>query len=476
MIPTRDSVATRLLTITFAIYFLVALLVTAGHMKFEYEQAKRNIMDDLKVFHTTFQPIMSQMVWSINHDALRKTVEGIATAPTIAGVRIIPNGMDEIAVGKTRDQIGVFGYEFPIVYKSADGRQELLGRGIFYSSNTIVFQRVQYGFAVILVNAFIKTAALWLIFSWLSNRLLRQPLTTLNDAVRGVDFERLEHLALDLGTRGRNELKMLEEAFNDMIGRLRSARIELVEANHSLERKVAQRTAQLEAALQAEHGVIEQLEQRTGSLLEANRTLEQTLRELRATQSQLIQAEKMASLGQLVAGVAHELNTPIGNALVTASILEAGAKELQQQMHNGELRKSSLLHYVDNNIPMVEMITRSCRRAADLIASFKQVAVDQTSEQRRVFDLRNLVEDNVAAVRPSFRRMPWVIDIDIAPGIACDSHPGPLGQVSPTWCRTRYCTALTSATAAPSPSARATGATWSNWCLPTTGMECGRMS
>lgn len=427
MIPIKDSVATRLLAITFSIYFLVAVLVTAGHMKFEYDQAKRNILKDLNVFHTTFQPIMSQMVWSINQEALRKTVEGIAAAPTIAGVRIIPNGMEEIAVGTIRnaqgkivhkngpprlwepeDQLGLFDYEFPIIYKSHDGREELLGKGVFYSSNAIVFQRVQYGFAVIIVNSLIKTAALWLIFSWLSNRILRRPLATLNDAVRSVDFERLEHLEVNLGTRGRNELKALEEAFNGMLQKLRVAKQELHEAKHTLEDKVAERTS---------------------SLLEANRALQQTLAELRAAQSQLIQSEKMASLGQLVAGVAHELNTPIGNALITASILEASAKELQESVLRGELRKSTLLYYVQSNIPMVELISRSCERAADLIASFKQVAVDQTSEKRRVFDLRQLVDDNVAAVRPSFRRMPWVIEVDIAPDIICDSHPGPLGQV-----------------------------------------------
>lgn len=429
MIPTRDSVATRLLTLTFSLYFLVAMLVTAGHMKFEYDQAKRNILQDLKVFHTTFQPIMSQMVWSINHEALRKTVDGIAEAPTIAGVRIIPNGMDEVAAGTIRNaqgnivqagragnpifwdtpgQLGLFAYEFPIIYRLPDGRDETLGKGIFYSSNAIVLQRVQYGFIVILANSLIKTAALWIIFSWLSNRLLRRPLATLNDAVRSVDFERLDHLEVDLRTRGRNELKVLEEAFNDMIQKLRAARLELHEANLSLERKV---------------------DQRTRKLVDANRTLEHTLAELRATQDHLIQSEKMASLGQLVAGVAHELNTPIGNALVTASILEAAAKELQATVLHGELRKSALLYYVQSNIPMVELISRSCERAADLIASFKQVAVDQTSEKRRVFDLRQLVEDNVAAVRPSFRRMPWNIALDIPAGISCDSHPGPLGQV-----------------------------------------------
>jgi signal transduction histidine kinase len=450
IITTRESIATRLLALTFSIYFLVAMVITVGHMKFEYDQEKRNIIQDLNVFHTTFQPIMSQMVWSINHDALRATVEGIAAAPTIAGVRIMPNGMDEIAIGTIRnakgqvvragqvdkpifwdadDGLGVFDFEFPILYKTSDGRVENLGKGVFYSSNAIVLQRVQYGFVVIVANALIKTAALWIIFSWLSNRVLRRPLAKLNNAVLSVDFERLEHLEIDLGTRGRNELKALEEAFNGMIQKLRTARLELHEANHSLEQKVSERTGQLEASLRAEKAVSHELVERTSSLMEANRTLEKALHELRAAQTQLIQSEKMASLGHLVAGVAHELNTPIGNALVTATILESAAKELHDTVLRGELRKSTLLYYVTSNIPMVELITRSCERAADLISSFKQVAVDQTSEKRRVFDLRQLVDDNVTAVRPSFRRAAWVINNEIPDGIACDSHPGPMGQV-----------------------------------------------
>ncbi|UUZ48935.1 hypothetical protein LP420_41050 [Massilia sp. B-10] len=99
----RDSIATRLLAITFAIYLVVAVAVTLGHMKFEYDQAKENILADLKVFHTTFQPILSQMVWSINRDALHRTAEGIAEAPTIVGVRIAANGLDEVVVGTVLD-------------------------------------------------------------------------------------------------------------------------------------------------------------------------------------------------------------------------------------------------------------------------------------------------------------------------------------------------------------------------------------
>src|SRR4051812_45580476 len=133
LVPQRHSIATRLLTVTFSIYFVIAIVVTLGHMAFEYSQAKQDIQADLKMFERTFQPILSQMVWSINRDGLRKTVDGIAEAPTIAGVRIIPSGAEEIAVGTVfnsqgeivsasplskpafllaQNGVGLFGYEF----------------------------------------------------------------------------------------------------------------------------------------------------------------------------------------------------------------------------------------------------------------------------------------------------------------------------------------------------------------------------
>lgn len=186
-------------------------------------------------------------------------------------------------------------------------------------------------------------------------------------------------------------------------------------------------------ALEAQHRMVEALRSSErlleGRVAERTAELSATVDHLKKTQADLVQAEKLASLGALVAGVAHELKVPIGVALITASDLENDAKEFQGVLNRGELRKASLTQFVESTVPMAELISKSCETAATLISSFKQVAVDQTSEQRRVFDLCALVDDNIAALRPTFQSASWRLEVDIATGISCDSYPGPLGQV-----------------------------------------------
>jgi signal transduction histidine kinase len=201
------------------------------------------------------------------------------------------------------------------------------------------------------------------------------------------------------------------------------------------EKAAAQRVAlqAQAAALQAEQRVVEtlraserQLEDRVQARTEA---LSASITQLKRTQSELVQAEKLASLGALVAGVSHELNTPIGNAIMASSTLEEATRDLETTLAQGKMKRSSLADYAKNVRPMTDLILRSCQRAAALILSFKQVAVDQASEQRRSFDLRTLVDDNIAALMPRFKGAPWVVVNDIPADIACDSYPGPLGRV-----------------------------------------------
>ena len=186
---------------------------------------------------------------------------------------------------------------------------------------------------------------------------------------------------------------------------------------------------QAERALQALNQDLEQrVAQRTEALQQANATLAQTVEHLTTTRSELVRAEKMAALGSLVAGVAHELNTPLGNSLMAVSTLRDEVRQFRDGLAQG-LRRSALEGLLDSVDQATRISSRNLERAAELVTSFKQVAVDQTSSQRRRFELNELVAEIVLTLKPSFHRLPYEIEVQVPPGLLLDSYPGPLGQV-----------------------------------------------
>ena len=165
------------------------------------------------------------------------------------------------------------------------------------------------------------------------------------------------------------------------------------------------------------------------ALLKANESLKISIDELHRTQVELVQAEKLASLGSMVGGIAHELNTPIGNALVAASTLRDTMLQLRADISGGKLRRSVLDAFLRDGAEIAELVIRSTQRAADLVSSFKQVAVDSRSEQRRSFKVLALVEDVLAGVGPVIAQQPWTITVRIPEDLECDSFPVAVGQV-----------------------------------------------
>ena len=150
---------------------------------------------------------------------------------------------------------------------------------------------------------------------------------------------------------------------------------------------------------------------------------------LRETQIQLAAQERMAALGAMVAGVAHELNTPIGNAVLTTTTLQEHTAQLNAEVSTGNLRRSSLLNYLDDVDKALMLITRGLTNAASLVQSFKQVAVDRSTEQRRRFDLRGSTQDILATMAGNIAAAGHQIEVDIPDGIELDAYPGPYGQV-----------------------------------------------
>ena len=168
---------------------------------------------------------------------------------------------------------------------------------------------------------------------------------------------------------------------------------------------------------------------RTHSLAEANRELEQALSTMKVMQDEMFRSEKMAALGYLVAGISHELNTPIGNSLMVASTIHEHTQTLANEISAGQLRKTRLLQLIEDTSKGADILMRNLQRAAQLIFSFKQVAVDQSSDQYRIFDLKNTLEEILLTVEPAYKRTAYQLNTDLQPGISMESYPGGLAQI-----------------------------------------------
>jgi signal transduction histidine kinase/PAS domain-containing protein len=197
------------------------------------------------------------------------------------------------------------------------------------------------------------------------------------------------------------------------IGRMRHER-ELQRHRAHLEELVAVRTAALTQAK-------EQSEQ-------TNLELAAALENLSITQAELVRRDKLAALGALVAGIAHELNTPIGNGLVVATTMAERTREIQASFLDG-LRRSELGAYLTQASEADAIMLRNLQRAADLVSSFKQIAVDRASSQRRHFLLRQFVAELILPMSTPLKAAGLSLTQDVPDGLAMNSYPGPLGQV-----------------------------------------------
>ncbi|NGZ82842.1 GAF domain-containing sensor histidine kinase [Duganella aceris] len=165
------------------------------------------------------------------------------------------------------------------------------------------------------------------------------------------------------------------------------------------------------------------------ALEEQNAALENALSSLKNAQGELVRQEKLASLGRLVAGVAHEINTPLGICVTATSHLVEELKLTREDMANGTLDEDGLNQFLDIIDQSLRIMTTNTQRAAALVRSFKQVAVDQSSDDIRSFNLRKYLDEVLLSLQPKLKGKPVTIDIDCAQNIELASFPGAVSQI-----------------------------------------------
>ena len=171
------------------------------------------------------------------------------------------------------------------------------------------------------------------------------------------------------------------------------------------------------------------IEARTKDLQEANSALAESLSTLKKTFNHLVQSEKMAALAHLVGGVAHEINTPVGVGVTAASYLKQITSEVFEKYETGKLSETQFRSYLSNAVQSAEMTLINLNRAADLIRSFKQVAVDQSSENLRLFNLKRYIGEILLSLSPKLKRTEHKIQVNCPEDLDINSYPGSFSQI-----------------------------------------------
>lgn len=184
--------------------------------------------------------------------------------------------------------------------------------------------------------------------------------------------------------------------------------IALAEINAKLEQRVAQRTE---------------------ALNKMNVDLQTSIEQLTETQQQLVESEKLAALGGLVAGVAHEINTPLGIGVTAASFLDVEVKRLEKLMHENTLTKTDLENFSRNASESSQLILRNLYRADKLVKSFKQVAVDQSSQETRVINLHGYVEEVLVSLHPAIKKTSHEVHVYCMEVLVFETYPGAIYQI-----------------------------------------------
>ena len=213
---------------------------------------------------------------------------------------------------------------------------------------------------------------------------------------------------------------------------LRQAKAAAEDAGYEAQRKADQlviSVEELQEAQQQLQGAKAEAEESSAEAHIKAAQLAASLADLQQAQEQLVESEKMASLGGLVAGIAHEINTPVGIGVTAASSLHERVDQLRAMFDDKTMKRSDLERFLDSVQEGVGILLSNLNRAAQLVHSFKQVAVDQTSDSKRRFKMKEYLDEVLLSLRPRLKKTGHQVSIDCPDDLVVDGHPGSLSQV-----------------------------------------------
>ncbi|MBT3136435.1 HAMP domain-containing histidine kinase [Alteromonas sp. ALT199] len=471
MAAVKTGLSRKLLARVLSVYFALTLLVTVGQIFTEYLSTKNHVEGELQTLKNTFSSSLTRALWELNNDQVRAIAEGLMSLPIVEGLQVRGENGNYIAEYGIRAQRspapvdqeiiedhsgGVFSYSFPLVFKFS-GRESTVGDVTLYSSFDTIFSRIEVGVFFLIGNAIVKTTFLVFLFMTAFRTMLSEPLQTMTEQMGNFDPLHPEESKLSIKLDDDNELLQLKESYNQVIDdlivsndKLKDTQSELTLANKKLddqnlilEQEVAKKTASLSQIMldleqQKDELIAHQRELRQenenrqyieAELRKRNQELASSMDSLSHAQEQLVESERMASLGGLVAGIAHDVNTPLGVSVTAASFLQERLNNLKTDFEDKSLTSKNMSCFIDEAEQTAVLLLSNLERASDLIASFKQVAVDQTSETEREFVLGDYINEIIQSLKPSFKQTEHQINVTCPDNLVVTCAPGAIAQI-----------------------------------------------
>jgi len=326
--PATTSISKNLLKIVFSLYLVIAILFTCIHMLTEYQGTKNQISKSLANIEEVVYKSLTITLWNYNIEAVASILEGLHQNQYLEGAlitmptgekmgfgHVIREGGNIFKVSNSGELIkkdmnfidaSFFGHDFPIYYIRDNGQKEFVGHMYVYSSHARVLNAVRSVFTLIIIAAIIKTLALWFIFVWAIQTRLSVPLKSFTMFMEKLNIESTSFEPVDIHSSDRNELKLLEETFNNLWQKILIYKVNLEEKentlkhmNENLSKLVDERTEELDSA--------------NADLLNQNSDLQDALNELEKTQKKLAVTAHKAGMAEVSSGILHTFGTALNS-------------------------------------------------------------------------------------------------------------------------------------------------------------------
>ncbi len=437
------SISSHLLKRVLSIYFALTLLIFAVDVGLQYQRHRDGIAAELSMLQKTFERSVAYALWHMDSNQLSATVAGMLEMPSVSRVIVTsPEGAvisDATSRESSKQQhmlpISTFRAQQALVHQ--EGPSEVpLGVLEIQSNSSVILYRMQGPVLFAALTAMVKTMVLVALVKLFFDRILSRPLFEIARRAAQINPKEPGAALLPIKAGRPDELDVISSAINGLVGEVAATVQALDGLNKGLESQVEQRTAALRVAYddlareRAELNAEVTLRQaRENELEQSNQALAQSIDKLRLAQESLVESEKMAALGGLVAGIAHEINTPVGLGLTGASHFAYMVQQLETKFRAGELEEAHFERFLGDAKELSRSICVSLEKAAALVRSFKLVAVDQGSDELRRFDLGQYIADVVLTHQPVLRKAQVAIDIDCPAGLDVTSFGGAWSQV-----------------------------------------------